>query len=334
MSVSVPVERKRKGSSSGVSPGGVHRLGHSKVSEIQRARMVHAMAEVAAERGAQNASVAHVVARSGVSRRTFYDLFEDREDCFMAAFEDALARVTQGARAAYTQPGRWHVRVRAGLVAVLAFVEEDPDAGRLLVVESLVAGSRAIERRMEVIRVLVGALEQGREEGRTGDGPPALSGEVLVGAVLSVIHARLLRGETGSLRELVNPLMSTIVLPYLGSSAAKREAARPVPKRSRRTPVRRGDPLRDLDMRLTYRTVRVLVAVANTPGASNRMVAQAAGVTDQGQISKLLLRLHSLGLIENTGIGPVKGEPNAWRLTPKGIDVEHTIREQTLPTPS
>jgi hypothetical protein len=55
----------------------------------------------------------------------------------------------------------------------------------------------------------------------------------------------------------------------------------------------------------------------------------AAGVSDQGQISKLLLRLQNLGLICNSGDGPAKGEPNAWQLTSKGQEVEHTIREQT-----
>jgi DNA-binding MarR family transcriptional regulator len=127
----------------------------------------------------------------------------------------------------------------------------------------------------------------------------------------------------------VNPLMSMIVLPYLGEAASKREAKRAVPKQRRRPSTQRRDPLRDLDMRLTYRTVRVLVAVAQHPGASNRQVAEVSGVADQGQISKLLLRLHNLGLIENTGQGPARGEPNAWRLTAKGQEIEQTIREQT-----
>jgi AcrR family transcriptional regulator/DNA-binding MarR family transcriptional regulator len=291
--------------------------------------MLHAMAEVAAERGAQNATVAHVVARSGVSRRTFYDLFEDREDCFMAAFEEALARVGERALAAWGEPGRWHVRVRGALTAVLEFVDEEPDLGRLLVVESLVAGPAAIERRAQIIRALVDAVEQGRGEGRAGQEPPALSAEGVVGAVLAVIHARLVRRDRGALTDLVNPLMSVIVLPYLGQAAAKREAERPTPARHQRAPGQRRDPLRDLDMRLTYRTVRVLIAISANPGASNRGIADTAGVSDQGQISKLLLRLQNLGLIHNSGDGPAKGEPNAWQLTAKGHEVERTIREQT-----
>ena len=90
-----------------------------------------------------------------------------------------------------------------------------------------------------------------------------------------------------------------------------------------------ADPLRDLEMRLTYRTVRVLLAIAAQCRApSNREVSDAAGVADQGQISKLLARLERLGLIENVGEGHARGEPNAWRLTAKGRDVERTISRQ------
>ena len=84
-------------------------------------------------------------------------------------------------------------------------------------------------------------------------------------------------------------------------------------------------------MRLTYRTVRVLVAIAAHADASNRKVAEAAGVQDQGQISKLLARLEHLGLIQNTGSGQSHGAPNAWRLTDRGCEVELTIRQQTAP---
>jgi DNA-binding MarR family transcriptional regulator len=84
--------------------------------------------------------------------------------------------------------------------------------------------------------------------------------------------------------------------------------------------------LRDLEMRLTYRTVRVLSAIANDPGSSNRSLGDAAGIGDQGQVSKLLARLQRLGLIENKGIGAAtRGEPNAWTLTGKGHDVHDTI---------
>ena len=79
-------------------------------------------------------------------------------------------------------------------------------------------------------------------------------------------------------------------------------------------------------MRLTYRTVRVLVVIGERPGASNREIADLSGVADQGQISKLLARLARLELVENTGEGQEKGGPNAWRLTPRGARVERATR--------
>jgi DNA-binding MarR family transcriptional regulator len=78
-------------------------------------------------------------------------------------------------------------------------------------------------------------------------------------------------------------------------------------------------------MRLTYRTLMVLSAIAADPGASNRQIAQAAGVHDQGQISKLLGRLEKLGLIHNSGNGQPRGEPNAWTLAPRGQEVAQAL---------
>jgi DNA-binding MarR family transcriptional regulator len=86
----------------------------------------------------------------------------------------------------------------------------------------------------------------------------------------------------------------------------------------------------ELDLRLTYRTLRVVAAIAKHPGASNREVADAASVLDEGQMSRLLKRLESLGLIENTGLGHTKGEPNAWRLTAKGEEVQRAIETQAV----
>ncbi len=85
------------------------------------------------------------------------------------------------------------------------------------------------------------------------------------------------------------------------------------------------DALIGLNMRLTYRTMRVITAVAAHPGGSNRVIARAADIGDQGQISKLLMRLRKLGLLENRAV-PVKGEPNAWFLSASGERVERLLR--------
>jgi AcrR family transcriptional regulator/DNA-binding MarR family transcriptional regulator len=354
--------------------------GRGGVAEIQRTRMVAALVEVARERGVSRVTVAHVVARSGVSRRTFYELFEDREDCFLAGFDLGVQGAARRVLPAYGVRGTWRERVRAGLGALLEYLDDEPGMGALCVVDTLGAGPVALERRTKVVQLLIDAVHEGRKEAKGAAKPTRLTAEGVVGAVLAVLHARLAAGDArangapangarvvgaqasdtqevgepsggaraGGVRAsggraggappmstLLGPLMGMIVLPYLGNAAAARETSRPA---TRRKPLMSpsGDPLRELDMRLTYRTVQVLLAIAalggRGRGPSNRQVADAAGVADPGQISKLLARLEHLGLIENEGGPPAPGEPHVWRLTPKGAEVERTIRRQTTPT--
>jgi len=296
------------------------------VTEIQRARMVAAMIDVVSERTRAGATVAHVVARSGVSRRTFYEIFEDFEDCFVAALDQSIERAREYVLLDYGPGQRWRTRVRRGLVGMLEFLAEEPAMGRLCLIETLGAGPRVHERRMWVVDRLIAVVDEGRSEPKASRGLPALTAEGVVGGVLSVLHARVVEDRAGSLLDLTGPLMGMIVLPYLGPAVAQRESARPAPSPRRSAPAGRSDPLRDLEMRLTYRTVRVLLAIAASPGSSNRRISADAGIEDQGQISKLLSRLERLGLIENAGAGRGRGASNAWMLTDRGLGVEQLVR--------
>jgi AcrR family transcriptional regulator len=295
------------------------------VTEIQRARMIAAMIDVVSERTRADSTVAHVVARSGVSRRTFYEVFDDFEDCFVAALDQSIERAGEYVLLDYDPSERWRARVRTGLVGLLEFLTEEPAKGRLCVVETLGAGPRIHERRMSVVDRLTAIVDEGRAEAKASKALPPLTAEGVVGGVLSVLHSRLIGRGGASLLDLTGPLMGMIVLPYLGPGAAHRESSRPIPSPRKRAPAGRGDPLRDLQMRLTYRTVRVLLAIAAAPGSSNRRVGADAGIEDQGQISKLLSRLERLGLIENAGAGQVRGAPNSWMLTGRGLEVERLV---------
>jgi AcrR family transcriptional regulator len=303
--------------------------------EIQRARIVAATVEVVSRRGIGSASVSQVVARSGVSRRTFYEIFDDHEDCLLAAFDDAVERIATVVVPAYRQSVAWRGRVRAALAALLEMLHRERSLGRFVIVETLGAGPRVLERRGRVLARVAVALDEGRGEiRRGGDGPPPLTAEGLIGGALSLIHARLVQGDEGPLVDLLNPLMSMIVLPYLGAAAARREHAQPSPKTAPDGGGERAlDPFANLHMRLTYRTVRVLQAIAELDGRgappSNRQIADHAEIRDQGQVSKLLTRLAHLGLIHNAS-PHAKGEPNAWTLTERGSGVSATL---TAPTP-
>jgi DNA-binding MarR family transcriptional regulator len=80
-------------------------------------------------------------------------------------------------------------------------------------------------------------------------------------------------------------------------------------------------------MRVTYRTVRTISAIAENPGCSNRRVSDHAGVKDQGQVSKLLSRLEALGLIANDCERSTGATANAWRLTTRGVAFERAVRQ-------
>jgi AcrR family transcriptional regulator len=309
----------------------------NRVAEIQRQRIIGALAQVAGEKGAANVTVAHIVARAGISRRTFYELFEDREACLLAALEQAISQAAAVVVPAYRGEARWRERIRAGLGALLVFLDDEPGLGRLCVVEALGAGDRALERRAQCMALLIHAVDEGRTESATAKQPPSMTAEGVVGAVFAIVHARILARELTSasdappLSALLGELMAVIVLPYLGPSLAQKELHKPAPPLLKTKTRNRRDPLEGLDMRLTYRTVRVLMAIADHPDASNRTVAEASDIHDQGQISKLLARLDSLGLTQNVGRGHPKGAPNAWRLTPRGREVEQSIRLQAAP---
>jgi AcrR family transcriptional regulator len=312
---------------------------------IQRARILDAMVEVSVERGVANVTVARVVERAGVSRRTFYELYDDREECFLEAFDEVIALASRYVLDGYDANAQWVERLRTALIGLLSFVDVERGAGQLLIVGSLGAGASALERRQRALTQMIALIDEGRTETKAGAEPPLLTAEGLAGGVLSVLHARLLarprmavsppppaRGnrrvrdtDGDSLLRLAGPLMGMIVLPYLGPAGARRELARPVPKLSPAERQGTGDPLRGLGMRLTYRTVRVLLSIAAAPGSSNREIGRAAGIADQGQISKLLGRLHGLGLVENEGLSPGKGAPNAWALTARGRQVEQAM---------
>jgi AcrR family transcriptional regulator/DNA-binding MarR family transcriptional regulator len=315
--------------------------------------MLSAAARAVGHHGYNGLTVSRITTGANVSRRTFYEQFAGREDCFLELFELAATRAETLAQNAATAHKGWREQVRAGLSALLRFIEEEPAAGSLLVVDALNAGPSVLERRARRLETVAAFLDTGRGSGAgAGQGPPGLTAEGLVGAVLGVIHARLLesrssdesangssgtKDQAGGLIALLNPLMGMIVLPYLGKGAAARELARPLPKAlhtssqaSRTKPDSSADALEGIDMRLTYRTLRVLAAVAATPGASNREVADAAGVHDQGQISKLLARLERLGLVHNRGDGQPRGEPNSWALTDRGAAIAGAVEAQQL----
>jgi AcrR family transcriptional regulator/DNA-binding MarR family transcriptional regulator len=272
--------------------------------------------------------------RAGVSNRTFYEFFSDREDCFLAAFNYAVDGLELEARAGWESQLGWSARVRAALSALLVVLDREPAVRRLVFVEALAAGPRVLAARARVLEGLAGVVDGGRVNAREPRRLPPLAAEGVVGGVVGVIHARLLELRPEPLVGLLGSLMAMIVLPYRGSAAAARELELPAP----RQPARRdGDGLSQrvlgsvsaVDYRLTVRTQMALAAVAGRPGLSNREVSEVIGISDQGQVSRMMKRLAEQGLVENTQ-GETRRLVRAWRLTTDGeavIDAHRSLKQ-------
>jgi AcrR family transcriptional regulator/DNA-binding MarR family transcriptional regulator len=303
------------------------------VEEIERTRILRAMTEAVARGDVHSVTVAQVLARAGVSRARFDEEFGDLEGCFLAAFEWGVRRGRAVMAEAFAGESTWADRIRAALAALLLELEQEPTLARLWIVHSLGGGPRVLRRRAAVIAALCEYVDRGRAGDIARMEPPKLTAEGVVGGVLAILQAGLLAEDPEPLTELQGQLMHLILLPYLGAATAARELRRPVssprkPRRSGRAAVQRTGGT------LTDRTARVLAAIAECPGASNREISEWAGIVDQGQISRLLSRLESLGLVVNVGGRGQGGAPNAWTLTPRGQQAEGDVRRINLPGPA
>jgi AcrR family transcriptional regulator/DNA-binding MarR family transcriptional regulator len=313
-------------------PGGPFR-DRSELRRVQRARLVTAMMGAAEVHGYTDLTLAEVLARARISRKTFYEVFDDLEDCFLAAFEHVVAHTRERVHAAYRSERDWRRGTRAALLELLTMMEHEHGLARVCVVDTLIAGPRVLEFRLRVLRELAQAVDGGRAVANARHDPHPLTGEAIAGGVATLLHSSLLREDPAPLTVLHGALMSMLVMPYLGRAAAHKElhattSAR-VGANGRAVLTERAfGPLTDLNMRLTYRTVRVLSAIAKTPDATNVQIADAAGIVDQGQISKLLARLTRLGLVENARPERSGRGENAWRLTERGALVEHSTNGQ------
>ena len=121
------------------------------LSRVQQTRLLDAALAVVAEEGLRRLSATRVSARAGMSTKTFYDLFADSEDCFLAVFGRAVDGLAAAAAPAWVGEGEWVQRVRGALTALLAALERDPAVAKVVFVEALGAGPRGLERRAEVL---------------------------------------------------------------------------------------------------------------------------------------------------------------------------------------
>lgn len=203
-------------------PAGVRTLPEGLVRAVQRERLLAAMTATVTEIGYSALTVQDVLTRAGISRPTFYEQFEDKEDCFLAAFDAVVGQLRERIGNAAAEGDEWKERLRLGIGALLEFVEEDPGAARAAIVEARASSPQGLRRRDEVLDGFAACIDALiREELAEPPSPIAAAG--VVGGIESVLYARLQKGALKDLDSLLPSLMYFAVLAYAGDDEARAE---------------------------------------------------------------------------------------------------------------
>jgi AcrR family transcriptional regulator len=203
-------------------PPGRHGLPRAFVAENQRERLLNGVVEAVAEHGYNATTIARVTAAAKISRRTFYEYFEGKEDCFLAAYEMIEAHVLDSMLAAPGAAEPWPERVRARLAALLDVLARDVAVSRCFLIEPLAAGGEVAARYREAMQLLAATL---RPEPPPSELDMEVRDQALIGGIATLIVRRLNAGGATGLPELLPDLVELALAPYLGREEAKRQAA-------------------------------------------------------------------------------------------------------------
>jgi AcrR family transcriptional regulator len=202
-------------------PPGRHGLSRTLVAENQRERLLNGVVEAVAEHGYNATTISRIATAAKISRRTFYEHFEGKEDCFLAAYEMIEAHVRDSMLAPPGAGEPWPERVRARLAALLDVLSRDAAVSRCFLVEPRAAGGDVAARYREAMHLLAVAL---RPEPPPSELDMEVRDQALIGGVATLIGRRLNAGGAQHLPELLPDLTELVLAPYLGREEAKRQA--------------------------------------------------------------------------------------------------------------
>lgn len=190
----------------------------------QRSRILDAMRRAVVSEGYAGASLSAITTLAGVSRKTFYVHFANKEECFLTVYRDARARLFPLLQHARDQPGPWPARTVALVSAALEALAADPDAARLVFVEVIAAGEQARALRNEHVVAFTRAFEPTPADRRELGLTPATddgAAEVVVGGINELVFREIVEGRTSGLPHLLPDVAFVAISSYLGGPAAR-----------------------------------------------------------------------------------------------------------------
>ncbi len=206
--------------------GGRHSLSADMVAFNQRERLLAGLAAVVAERGYAKATIGQISEAASVSRRTFYENFESKDECFLAAYgalDDYLAQLMQEAEQAEAE---WPDRVAATFATLIRFLASRPNFARLYLVEPAAVGEAMRAPREKTAQRFIALLEPGREQRATERDLAEGIEEALVGGTVTLLARRILSGEAEQLDRFSPAVIEFALAPYLGPEEARKVAAK------------------------------------------------------------------------------------------------------------
>jgi AcrR family transcriptional regulator len=205
-------------------PSGRADLSEPLIAHSQRERILTAMAHACAAKGYGATTIADIVKPAGVSRATFYELFEDKEDCLQASMELSLANAMARIVEVYSPDKPWATMVRDAAANFLELLAASPDFARMALIEAPAAGGRSLEMYASGKRVLQALLDCGRGDPIEEQAIPSSAGRGALAAAESLIVGQVLAGNTGRLPELLPDIVYIVTIPYLGQDEALRQS--------------------------------------------------------------------------------------------------------------
>lgn len=208
----------------GPLPAGRHGLSREEVTLNQRERLIGGLAQAVSEHGYNAVTITHITKVARVSRRAFYENFESKEDCFLAAFDIVVDHILALSAEAVGPTDDWPQEVIAAFRATLGFLAAEPDLAHLCLVESLGAGPTVAQRFQETVYGFTPLLERGRTM-RENDRPlPETTENSLIGALVNLASRSIIAGEAEKLEQLLPDFVEFALAPYLGAAEAHRLA--------------------------------------------------------------------------------------------------------------
>jgi AcrR family transcriptional regulator len=225
---------KRAPDEAPVVPLGRHGLAPDVVAAHQRERLFEATVELVAKRGYRNTSVDQIVKSARVGYVAFYDLFDGKETCFLAAFDRIVEEAAEAVAEAIASEEEWPGQIAAALGCLIDLAIADPKRARIALVEVQAAGPTGHARYEEIVDRAVPLLREGRQLSEEAAQPSETLEEAVLGGIVWIVQQQLVKGELREADPLLQESIQIALSPYIGDAEAKKVAAATLRSRAKR----------------------------------------------------------------------------------------------------